>query len=110
MSQWSMSNVPGWKGLKPSSTNSLLLARPLDSKNVQNPPGFDSKMLGQNQVDAAIAAQTDNRSADAEHREQVMNRIAWNTHWDRWWNHEIPRNPGSLEFAYTLPCPWKCPK
>ena len=79
MTQWSMSNVPGWKGLKPSSTNSLLLAKPLDSKNVQIPPGFDSKMLAQSQVEQAVEAQTNNKSADAEQREIVMNRIAWNT-------------------------------
>ena len=79
MTQWSMANVAGWKGLKTNSANSLLLHRPLDSKHIQNPPGFDQKLVSQSQVDAAVAAQSDTKSQDAEQREAVMNRIAWNT-------------------------------
>lgn len=78
MSRWSMGSVNGWKGLHYGSKDSQLLCRPIDSRQIASPPGFDRKLVQQSAVDEAVASQIENKGADAEQRDIVMNTIAWN--------------------------------
>ena len=78
--KWTFTNIPNWKGLKPTQKdNALFIKHP---QTVTNPPGWDNNFLNKNHVDEIVKeVQNPSSSAKSDQAAQlaaVKQKIAWN--------------------------------
>ena len=106
MSQWSMSNVPGWKGLKPSSTNSLLIIiTPLLILYVSS---GDPLLILYKFSDNALYGSSTNHLQILQSSTDLLNILSWQLSPVSvyFWLHSFLKMRNHLLIQFSLQCPF----